>query len=176
MHRQSPRRKYLLSIVLCILPILPVVVNAQQEGIGPKHLSQQHTEVVDRWLAGKSDLRLATLADCLNKDGLAATREQHGKSYHPYYAVGDFNHDKREDFAVVLVNKRKKKDKFAVAVFNGALGKNTVPAYFGEGWDLSDGGLFEGSDGILAGPFESDNCVILRPRRKTYVVVACIED
>ncbi len=132
--------------------------------------------MVDRWLVGETRSAFREITDCLNKDGLAATREQNGKNYHPYYAVGDFNQDKREDFAVVLVNKRKKKDKLAVAIFNGAIGKNTVPAYFGEGWDLSDGGLFEGSDGILVGPFESDNCVILRPRRKTYVVAACMED
>src|SRR5688572_8685099 len=126
-YRRSRRRMYSLSIALCVLFILPVAVNGQRDGTGAKHLSVQHAEVVNRWLAGKPALRLATVADCLNKDGLAATREQNGKNYHPYYAVGDFNHDKRADFAVVLVNKRKKKDKFAVAIFNGAIGKNTVP-------------------------------------------------
>ena len=175
MYRQLSRRVYSLSLGLCILSILPVAANGQVAGKGPKHLSPQHTEVVDRWLAGKPDLRLATVADCLNEDGLAATRQQNGKSYHPYYAVADFNRDKQEDLAVVLVSKRKAKDKFAIAIFNGPFGKNAVPAYFSEGWDLSDGGLFPGDDGILAGPFESDNCVILRPRRKTYVVADCLE-
>lgn len=167
---------YALSVALCVLSILPVAVNAQRDGTGAKHLSVQHAEVVNRWLAGKRGLRLATVADCLNRDGLAATREQNGKGYHPYYAVGDFNRDKQKDLAVVLVSKRKTKDKFAIAIFNGPFGTNAVPAYFAEGWDLSDGGLFPGDDGILAGPFESDNCVILRPRRKTYVVAACMED
>jgi len=32
--------------------------------------------VVEEWLAKKPDLRLATVADCLNKDGLAATRQK----------------------------------------------------------------------------------------------------
>ncbi len=65
---------------------------------------------------------------------------------------------------------RKSKEPFAIAIFNGPVGKNSVPAYFAEGWDLGDGGLFVGEGGVIAGPFESDNCVILRPRGKKYVI------
>lgn len=176
MDRLVCQRMYSTVIVLCVLCALPGAVKAQQKGIAAAHLSPQHREAVERWLAGKPNLRLATVADCLNKDGLAATRKQFGKGYHPYYAVGDFNRDKRNDFAVALVDKRKKKNKFAVAIFNGRVGKDSVPAFFEEGWDLSDGGLSDGGGGVMAGPFESDNCVILRPRGKRYIVKDCLEE
>ena len=89
---------------------------------------------------------------------------------------GDFNRDKRQDFAVALIDKRKKKDKFAVAIFNGSVGKISSPAFFEEGWDLSDGGLSGCGVGVIVGPFESDNCVILSPRGKKYVIKDCIEE
>jgi len=175
MYRQTCQWMYSFVIVFCMLCALPGAVKTQQKGNGAAHLSPQHREAVERWLAGKPNLRLATVADCLNKDGLAATRKQFGKNYHPYYTVGDFNRDKRGDFAVALIDKRKKKNKFAVAIFNGSVGKIIAPAFFEEGWDLSDGGLSNGNGGVMAGTFESDNCVILRPRGKKYVVVDCLE-
>ena len=153
--------------------------NAQQryqkdQSDGASHLSPQHREAVDQWLSSrKLALRVATVADCSNKEGLAITRKERGKGYHPYYAVGDFNGDRREDFAIALVNPRKRKERFAVAIFNGPVGKQSTPAFFEEGWDLSDGGLFDGGGGVMAGPFESDNCVILRPRGKKYIIKDC---
>ncbi|MEO7674422.1 MAG: hypothetical protein ABIU09_10155 [Pyrinomonadaceae bacterium] len=167
---------YSTVIVLCVLCALPGTVRSQKKDSATAHLRAPHRAVVEEWLAKKPNLRLATAADCLNKDGLAITREQQGKDYNPYYAVGDFNRDKREDFAVALVDKRKKKNKFAVAIFNGRVGKDSVPAFFEEGWDLSDGGLSDGGGGVMAGPFESDNCVILRPRGKKYFVKDCLEE
>lgn len=140
------------------------------------HLRPEHKVVVEEWLAKKPNLRVATVEDNTNKEGLAGTREQNGKSYHPYYAVGDFNGDRKEDFAIALVNPQKKKERFAVAIFNGPVGKDYLPAFFEEGWDLSDGGLFEGEGGVMVGPFESDNCVILSPRGKKYVIKDCLEE
>ncbi len=168
----------LAVVVLCGMT---EAVKAQQrsqrdQSDGASHLQPQHREAVEQWLASrKLALRVATVADCSNKEGLAITRKERGKGYHPYYAVGDFNGDRREDFAIALVNKSKRKNKFAVAIFNGRVSKDSVPAFFEEGWDLSDGGLFDGGGGVMAGPFESDNCVILRPRGKRYVVKDCLE-
>lgn len=155
---------------------LTETVSAQQKETA-SHLRAQHKVAVEQWLSSrKPALRVATVEDCSNKEGLAATREQKGKGYHPYYAVGDFNGDRREDFAIALVNPGKSKERFAVAIFNGPVGKNSVPAYFTEEWDLDDGGLFKGGGGVMVGPFESDNCVILRPRGKKYVIKDCIEE
>jgi hypothetical protein len=117
-----------------------------------------------------------TIADNSNKEGLAITRKERGKGYHPYYAVGDFNGDRKQDFAIALISNRKRKEPFAIAIFNGPVSKNSVPAYFAEGWDLSDGGLFGDKAGVMAGPFESDNCVILRKRGKKYVMKDCLEE
>lgn len=151
-----------------------VVNSSAQQNSAASRLQPQHKTVVEQWLRGKPSLRLATLGDCLNKEGLAATREQFGKNYFPYYVVGDFNRDKRGDFAIVLVNKHKSGEKFAIAIFNGPVSTRSTPAFFEEGWDLSDGGLIKGGGGILAGPFESDNCVILRPSGRKYVIKDCV--
>ncbi len=176
MSREACQRMSSSAVVLCVLCALPGAVKTQQKDTATAHLRPQHREVVEGWLARRPDLRLATVADCLNKDGLAATRQQFARDHHPYYAVGDFNRDRREDFAVALVNKRKRKNKFAVAIYNGHVSRDSVPAFFEEDWDLSDGGLFGGRDGVTAGPFESDNCVILRPRAKRYIVKNCLEE
>ena len=154
---------------------VPVTVSAQRMAVSIDHLRPQHRAIVEGWLKGKPGFRLATIADCLNKVGLAATRDYRGKSYHPYYAVGDFSRDRKEDFAVVLINTRKKEDRFAVAVFNGPTRKGNSPAYFADGWDLSDGGIFKSDVGVMVGPFESDNCVILHSTGKKYRAKDCLE-
>ena len=167
------QRGFLLLLLLCGIT---GAVMAQQKDAA-SHLQSQHNEAVQQWLASrKLALRVATVADNSNKEGLAITRQQRGKSYHPYYAVGDFNGDRKQDFAIALINERKRKEPFAIAIFNGPVGKNSVPAYFTEGWDLSDGGIFGDKTGVMVGPFESDNCVILRQRGKSYVIKDCLEE
>ncbi|MBA3256255.1 MAG: hypothetical protein H0T64_06355 [Pyrinomonadaceae bacterium] len=78
-------------------------------------------------------------------------------NYHPYYAVGDFNQDGREDFAVAFVNDRKRQRKFSFAIFNGPFGKSRVPAYLDEKVDLSVMGFFYGGRGsdLLLGEFQA---------------------
>lgn len=158
----------------------PVRAEAQQRDVAV-YLRPQHSAVVEKWLAGRPNFRLASEADCVNKDGLEVTRNEQGRNYNPYYTVGDFNGDGKEDFAVALVKKRRSKWPFTVAIFNGPLKGNSVPAFTMDD-DLSRGGLFykaenKPSDGrLIVGDFESDNCVILRPRGKTYLIKDCIDD
>lgn len=169
----SFQRWFLLLALLCEIV---GAVKAQQRDAA-SHLRSEHREVVQQWLdSSKLALRVATIADNSNKEGLAITRIEKGKSYHPYYAVGDFNGDRKQDFAIALISKRKRKEPFALAIFNGPVGKNSVPAYFAEGWDLSGGGLFGDKIGVVVGPFESDNCVILSKRGKSYVIKDCLEE
>jgi hypothetical protein len=173
--KQARRLLYFSVLVLSALCVLVAEKPAQNRGAAALHIRPEHKRAVELWLTESPNLRVATIADCLNKGGLAATRKQFGRNYHPYYIVGDFNGDRKQDFAIALIRDNKRETPFAIAIFNGPLGKNSVPAYFSEEWDLSDGGLFVGGGGILAGPFESDNCVLLRPRGRKYVAEDCLE-
>jgi hypothetical protein len=141
------------------------------------NLAPRHQTVVDRWLAVKPALRLATESDCRNKEGLKATRQHNGQSYQPYYAVGDFNRDGQEDFAVALINPRKTARKFAIAIFNGSANSrwSNAPNFLVEGVDLVDGGLvLTPGNRLVAGVFQSDNCVTLRPTGKRYRMKSCL--
>src|SRR4051812_40201444 len=126
-----PRLLFFISLLCGIAGVI-----AAQPRAASSHLRPQHRAVVERWLSGrKLALRVATLADCTNKEGLAITRRERGKAYHPYYAVGDFNGDREEDFAIALVDPRKQKLRFAVAIFNGPVAGQSSPAYFETNWD-----------------------------------------
>lgn len=140
-------------------------------------LRAPHRATLEHWLAGKPALRLATEKDCQNKAGLEASRQEYGRDYQPYYAVGDFNRDGRQDFAIALINTRKNSRKFAMAIFNGPFTQTRTnsPAFFAEGIDLSEGGLVvQSGNRLVAGVFQSDNCVLLRPRGRTYLMKTCL--
>jgi hypothetical protein len=163
-----------------ILLILAALISVHGLQESPSYLRPQHKEVVEEWLKLRPDLRLATEADNINKDGLAFTRKERGKNYHPYYAVGDFNGDGKEDFAVAFVKKKKSKWPFVFAIFNGPLTKGRKPSYATDA-DLADGGIMYSAKGsarqgrLLFGTFESDNCVIVRPRGRSYVTRNCLD-
>ena len=165
------------AVLLCLLFGLYDGSEAQRKG-NASHLRAEHKALVESWLAQRTDLRLATESDCVNKSGLAAMRRERGHNYQPYYAIGDFNGDGKEDFAVALINKRKRRWKFAVAVFNGPLETMRAPSFLDEQADLSDGGFWVGSvpkgNRLIAGTFESDNCIILSSRRNGYTWKNCL--
>lgn len=166
---------------MILVMILTALFSAHGQQGSASYLRAEHKAIVEEWLKQRRDLRLATEADNISKEGLAATRKEQGRNYSPYYAVGDFNGDGKEDFAVAFVKTRKSKWPFTVAIFNGPLAGNSVPAFTTDD-DLRSGGLFykakakprEGR--LIVGVFESDDCVILRPRGKTYVIKDCLVD
>lgn len=169
----------LSAAVLLILSALVVGADAQQRD-AVAYLSPQLRSVVEKWLAGKPGLRLATEADCVNESGLAAIRKEDDKNYQPYYAVGDFNGDGKQDLAVALINKRLRKDNFAIAIFHGPLKANSAPAFIGSWFDLSTGGLSVDASSkrnrLKAGVFDSDDCWVLQWRGKSYSAKYCLDE
>lgn len=145
-------------------------------------LRPQHEELVKQWLASRPELRLATDADYAYKADLAAERIG-DKSYHPYYAVADFNGDGQEDFAVALVNTRKRAANFAIAVFNGSKVRATAPSaptFLGEGYDLRRQAFTLAEDTenarrtiLFAENSENGRCLRLRVGRKGYFIERC---
>jgi hypothetical protein len=178
MIKQTLRRVSLAGALLCCVLCLSSRVAGQRDSTSS--LRPEHKAIVEQWLKLRTDLRLATDADNTNKYGLAATRRDRGRNYNPYYVVGDFNGDRKEDFAVALIKKKKGQWPFVFAVFNGPLARATKPA-FTEDADISDGGIFynpqnpPGGFRLAFGTFESDNCAIVSPRRQSYVTRACME-
>lgn len=171
------RRIVLISCCLAVAMFCIAVKPAWSQISSTAHLRAPHRAIVERWLQRKPALRLATEKDCKNKEGLEASRQEYGRDYQPYYAVGDFNHDGQHDFAVALINQQKPSPRFAIAIFNGPFSQKgtNLPAFFTEGIDLVEGGLVVLSGNrLVAGVFQTDNCVVLPPRGRSYVMKNCL--
>jgi len=79
----------------------------------PEFISAEHAKEVSNWLVQHAGYRLATADDCKCEDDLRTIRvgddnairppEPH---YEPYYAVGDFDGDGKEDTAFIVVPTR----------------------------------------------------------------------
>lgn len=92
----------------------------------------KHKKVLEKWLTGKTRLRPAVENDA-SKEDLEAWRRTN-TSFYPYYAVGDFNQDGKEDFAVLL-KAEGVDDEGAIAVFNAPF-SNSKPVYFEQGFGV----------------------------------------
>lgn len=157
----------------------------------PQQLSPEHAASLQKWLETKPGLRLATLADCQNKEGLQSMRQSFGKGFHPYYLVKDFNGDAVKDFAVALVASNAQADsQFTLVIFHGARnsastahdagdGGGAFKAVFTqEGLDLRQGGLWPGEliarrTPLYVGVFETDDCSYLKWNGRRYVIQPC---
>ena len=127
----------------------------------PDYISAQHATVLSRWLRTISTTRVLTDRDRACDDEIAKLRKGDGpaypslRNYHPYYAVGDFNFDGIEDFAVVAIDVNQKR---LLAIFNGPLAHRSSPSYLSSD---SEGALFyfkgrSKREPLLVGPFESE--------------------
>jgi hypothetical protein len=143
------------------------------------HLKPEHRAVLKAWLKDKPYLRPAIEeADSVYKDNRAAIPESIGKKVNQYYSVGDFNGDGKEDFAVLLADRRYADDGFALAVFNGKFSRGRVPAYYEEKFDYISNSylVFDGvvKRRLFLGVFEGDwHCMTLIPSRKGYRYQDC---
>lgn len=133
MNCRMCQRLGLCALLLCCLSTTALRARAAQGNV-PSFINPTHRQIVQNFLKTRPYLRVATYADAEHKEALeSVSGGDYGENKSPYYAVGDFNHDGREDFAVAFVNTRQPKQ-FVVAVFNGPFrnGKAIAPAYYNE--------------------------------------------
>jgi hypothetical protein len=158
------------------------------------HIKPEHREILREWLKSKPYYRpgIEEIDNSIFleeykeyfEDNLRFLRETVGENGYQYYAVGDMNHDRKEDFAVLLVDTRKPgkygpHDEFALAIFNAPFKKGQQPNYLEEG-------LFGVTNSYIVfdkmiekylflGKFESDVlCATYYPKNKTYYFKDCI--
>jgi hypothetical protein len=101
----------------------------------PAYLRPEHKTVLERWLKEKRHLRLATESDLTDNEDLEIWRKDWGKDFNPYYSIGDFNRDGKNDFAVLLVDLMNGENHgFAIAIFNAPFTNKKAPNYFEDGY------------------------------------------
>jgi hypothetical protein len=162
--------KSILALTACLLLTAPAW--------GGHTLSSGEQQVLKNWLALHPEYRQATDEDCNCAADIQQMRAGAGgvwkpvRDYHPYVATGDFNGDGVEDFAVILIDRRKKEKNFSLVVFNGPF-KSETPAFVESGMELQNQGLSYGPPRpkpyrLVLGPFESDNTALLIPHGRGY--------
>jgi hypothetical protein len=143
-------------------------------------LSSAEQQTLKNWLALHPEYREATDEDCGCAANIQQVRSGSGgiwkpvPDYHPYVATGDFNSDGVEDFAVVLIDRKKKEKNFVLVVFNGPFKSlKSSPTFTESDLELQNEGLFYGPPRpkpyrLLLGRFESDSGALLIPHGPGY--------
>ena len=161
---------------LCALFLCCLSASAAQSDV-PPFIKAAHRPAVRAFLKAKPYLRVATFADA-DEHGKEVLGEVNGGAYgegknsSPFYAVGDFNRDGREDFAIAFVNTRSPKE-FPVAIFNGPFrGRRSFqPAFYNEKRFRSYDFLLpikddNGRDELQVSIPGGDWTVMIKPRRR----------
>lgn len=146
------------------------------------HLKPVHAALLKRWLCYQETNMRPVYEDKTSRSSQTYFRRDHPND-NPFYAVGDFNNNGREDFAVLLVSyapeispdtKRKLN---ALAVFETPAADEAKPkaAYFNDQIDSLF--IIAGSaDGTLAvASYPSDDGFLLAPQGKTYKPKAMVD-
>jgi hypothetical protein len=166
------------------------------------HIKPEHRQVLREWLKTKPYFRpgVEEIDDSMFHEdayqdktnfkksfegNMKFLRETVGENGYQYYAVGDMNHDRKEDFAVLLVDTRKPgkyspHDEFALAIFNAPFKKGQRPSYFEEGlYGVTNSYIVFDKlieKYLFLGKFESDAlCATYYPRNKTYYFKDCLD-
>jgi hypothetical protein len=167
------------SIIFTVAAIFALAVGASaQSKTSTAHLEKEHAETLRIWLKANPKYRAAQASDCKNQFGLKSMRRDDAK-FHPYYAVYDFDKDEIEDFAVVLIDaKRKPEFQYTLLVFKGGKQGGYQAAKTIDSLDLRQGGIWvnameEGVTDLYIGVFETDDCSFLHWSSKKLVLRNC---
>ncbi len=140
----------------------------------PEYFSSVQQQSIENWLMEHQEFQIATDQDCNCENELNSYRKGGGvwpenPNYHPYYVVGDFNQDSKDDLAVVFINHHEKNKRY-LAIFNGPLIKGSKPVYLAP----EDGALFYGEPRpkpymLIVSEFNSEG-VALEPKGNGYAI------
>lgn len=172
--------KYINQIFIVAVLFLIFVSNIATQTKSDKAFStmqEEHAEVLKNWLKAKPNLRPATEADCQNKKGLKLQRTGEGEAnYQPYYLASDLSGDKKTDFAVALIDTKKRTgSNFVLVIFNRAA-NGFRQAHYQTNLDLRQSGFYlwgENSEYLAVGEFQTDDCGYFKWTGKKYVAENC---
>ena len=143
----------------------------------PTVLDANQKQSVRLWLFSHPEYREAADGDCdcaqdildMRKEARPEWPIQYG--YHPYLLVGDFRHDGKTDFAIVVVNRNQAKStEGKLLIFDGPFsGAGKAPAFVGRIGLVRNAGLVLAVTGgvPIYGPLFSEGCMYL-PIKRTY--------
>ena len=132
---QTTMSKIIFSLSLLIS--LPLTSVAQKS---VAQLLPAHAAALQQFLSKHPDLDFMSENDC-DREVLKDMRKHFGARFMPYYRVGDFNHDGRQDFALLLVKDAPPKEdpdlaeshrfqyEITIVVFNGIRGRGYKAAF-----------------------------------------------
>ncbi len=142
--------------------------------ISAPHIPLAYRQVLQKWLADKEGWRPATLNDALSgrepdiRRFLLGEIKSAGKNYHPYYVTDDFNKDRKQDFAIIIISNDRKK--YAIAIFNAPFGNS--PTFYTEEIGKNYWLFWKKDDKFgrrfIVGPPASDSGYLIKPRGNTY--------
>ena len=143
-------------------------------------MKPEHREVLQEWLKDRTHLRPAVeeIDNTLDKSKLESI---HKKGWTQFYTIADINKDRKEDFAVLLVNVNEV-NRFAIAIFNGNISKGQSPNFFEENLNgisqvfieyITTKDDYFSSDSFLLLNDER-NCGGFIPKKNVYEAVVCI--
>jgi len=167
------------AIIFAFTAIFALTVcAAAQSKTSTAHLNSKHAKALQIWLKANPKYRAAQVSDCKNNFGLKSMRGDDAK-FHPYYAVYDFDKDQTQDFAVVVIDAKRKPDfQYTLLVFKGDKQGNYKAAKTIDSMDLRQGGIWvndmeEGVADLYVGEFQTDNCYYLKWSNKKFVISDC---
>ena len=153
-------RRYATTLGVALAAALAGLATARGGGPAePAYLKPADRAMVRQWLAVHPGYRLAIDADCRCDQDIQRTRKPTDgwpvrPDFHPYFARGDFNHDRHEDIALG-VHATGERGQFRVLILSKA-----AKPYLSDPFLFGDA-IFYGPSGrkpylLLVGPFEAE--------------------